>query len=118
MKKYSELTIDIKKSIASAYDLNLPKKKMEEVKSHLAYILPRLHEPNTLINQIKEALAFIHEQEGRTQSWKDWLVKPVLVAIATGLITAPISFYVGITIEKSKAAECEAHTKNKGITNQ
>lgn len=121
-KEYSELTVDVESSIARAYDLNLSSKELSEVKGHLAHILPKLREPNTLIQRIKEALAFVHTQEAKKQSWKDWLGKPVLVALVTALITAPISFYVGLSIESSKAQECQssnsAASTPQGITSQ
>ena len=121
-KEYSELTVDIEHSIARAYDLNLLSKEMSEVKGHLAYILPKLREPNTLIQPIKDALAFIHAQEAKKQSLKDWLGKPVLVALVTALITAPISFYVALSIERSKAQDCQSTTSKsstqQGITSQ
>lgn len=121
-KEYSELTVDIERSIASAYQLNLSSKELSEVKGHLAHILPKLREPNTLIQPIREALAFVHTQEAKNQSLKDWLGKPVLVAIATALITAPVSFFVGLSIESSKAQECQvansAAGTPQGITSQ
>lgn len=116
-KEYSELTLDIERSISSAYDLNLSSKELSEVKAHLAYILPKLRKPHTLIQPIKDALAFVHVQEAKKQSWKDWLVKPVLVALVTALITAPISFYVGLSIERSKAQECQS-ANSAGSTQQ
>lgn len=121
-KEYSELTVDVERSIARAYDLNLSSKELSEVKGHLAHILPKLRDPNTLIQPIKDALAFIHTQEAKKQSWKDWLGKPVLVALVTALITAPLSFYVGLSIERSKAQECQSSNSvgstPQGITNQ
>ncbi|MBP8812262.1 MAG: hypothetical protein KBE25_03170 [Laribacter sp.] len=121
-KEYSKLTVDIEQSIARAYDLNLSSKDRSEVKGHLAHILPKLRAPNTLIQPIKEALAFVHMQEAKNQSWKDWLGKPVLVALVTALITAPVSFYVGLSIKSSKAQECQASNSAastpQGITSQ
>ncbi len=53
-----------------------------------------------------------------SSSWKDWLGKPILVAFVTTLVTAPISFYVGLSIEKSKASDCQTATVvGQGITN-
>ena len=107
-KEYSELIVDINQSIAEAYNTSLSQKKRDQVKAHLACILPKLSEPNTLIAPIKDALHFISHQEAKTLSWKDWLVKPVLVALVTAILTAPVAFYVGMAIEKSKASDCEA----------
>ena len=119
-KEYSELAVDIERSIASAYNLDLSSKDIREVKGHLAYILPKLREPNALIQPIKDALSFIHTQEVKNQSWKDWLGKPVLVALVTALITAPVSFYVGLSIERSKSPDCQSASDSvqKNITSQ
>ena len=121
-KEYSELTVDIERSIARAYNLDLSSKELSEVKGHLAHILPKLHEPNTLIQSIKVALAFVETQEAKKQSWKDWLGKPVLAALVTALITSPVSFYVGLSIERSKAQECQSSNSAagtpQGITSQ
>ena len=106
--KYSELTVDVERCIANAYDLNISPKKMAEIKGHLAYILPKLREPNALINPIKDALAFIHAQESRQKSWKDWLGKPVIVGLVVAGITAPVSLCVGISIEKYKNQDCQS----------
>ena len=76
-----------------------------------------LHEPNALIQPIKDALAFIHAQEAKKQSLKDWLGKPVLVALVTALITTPISFYAALSIERSKAQDCQP-TASKSSTQQ
>ena len=117
---YSELTTDIEHSIARAHDINLSPKELKEVKGHLAHILPKLREPNALIQPIKDALRFIHAQEAKKQPWKDWLGKPVIVAFVTTLTTAPISFYVGFSIEKLKSQECQpfnsASSTPQGIT--
>lgn len=121
-KEFSELTVDVERSIASAYNLDISSKEMREVKGHLTYILPKLREPNTLIQPIKDALAFIHTQEVKSQSWKDWLGKPVLAALATALITAPVSFYVGLSIERSKSSDCQfvsaTDRAQQGLTSQ
>lgn len=106
-KSYSELTVDIQNSIAKAYDLSLSKREIAEVKAHLAYILPKLGDPNALNQPVKDAIAFIHQQESKNQSWKDWLAKPILIATITAVITAPISIFVGITIERAKLEKCE-----------
>ena len=121
---YSELTVDIQNSIARAYDPNISKQEIAEVKAHLAYILPKLGEPNSLNQPVKDAIAFIHQQESKNQSWKDWLGKPILVATITAVITAPISIFVGISIEKSKLEKCDQATSagntegSKGITSR
>ena len=88
-KEYSELTVDIERSIASAYEDTLSAKDMSEVKGHLAHILKKITEPHALIQPMKDALTFIQGQELKKQSWKDWLGKPVLAAFVTALITAP-----------------------------
>ena len=120
-RKYSELTSDVERSIQRAYDLSLSSNDMNEVKGHLAYMLAKLREPNTLVQPVKDALAFVHTQEMKNQSWREWLVKPVLVALVTALITAPVSFYVGST-DRTKVPDCQPNTTTistqPGITSQ
>lgn len=59
----SELTTDVENSIAKAYDASLSPKEEEKTRDHLAFILPRLKEPNILIEPVRMALLTI---QGRT----------------------------------------------------
>jgi hypothetical protein len=105
---YSELTADIEASIKKAYDSSLGKVEQEEIRAHLSYILTRLKDPNALIEPVKNALSIIEARQRSQPSWKEWLIRPVVVGVITLAVTAPISFYVGIEVEKYKSSpDCE-----------
>lgn len=105
---YSELTADIEADIKKAYDASLGKVEQERIRAHLSYILTRLQEPNSLIEPIKHSLSIIEARQRSQPSWKEWLIRPVVVGIITLAVTAPISIYIGIEIEKRKSSpDCE-----------
>ena len=90
----SELTKDIEASISLAHDSGQPKKTQKQVREHLAYILPKLTEPNALIQPIKMALAAIEQRENR----KSWFEKPIGVvslSVLAGLLVAFVAFKAG-----------------------
>lgn len=91
MNSRSELTIDIEASIAKAYDSKLPSCEQKAIREHLSFILPKLKEPNTLIEPIKQALAAI-------DSRKSWYEKPLgvlAISIVGAIIASGIIFKLG-----------------------
>lgn len=91
MDTRSELTVDIEESIASAYNPSLTYKERKQVQTHLTYILPKLKEPNSLIDPVKGALTQITQH-------RPWHEKPIgilLIAIVGAVISAGIVFILG-----------------------
>lgn len=79
----SELTVDIDESITKAYNSTLPSSEQKLVHEHLVFILPKLTEPNTLIEPIRSALSAM-------DSRKQWHEKPIGI-LAIGIIVAVIA---------------------------
>jgi len=94
MDTRSELTTDVEASIAKAYDTALPAKGQEAVRKHLAYILPKLREPNTLIAAIQAALVAL---QGRVpaKSWHDHSAAKVIGGIVLALLIAGLTKLLG-----------------------
>lgn len=91
MNTRSELTVDIEASISKAYASKLLSHEQKEVREHLSFILPKLKEPNTLIEPIKQALTAI-------DSRKSWFEKPLgilVISIVGTIIAAGVIFKFG-----------------------
>lgn len=87
----SELTVDIEASIAKAYISELPSRELKEIRDHLSFILPKLKDPNSLIEPIKQALSAM-------DSRKKWFEKPLgilLIGIIVTIISGGIIFKLG-----------------------
>lgn len=94
MDTKSELTVDVEASIAKAYNTALPMKEQEAVREHLAYILPKLRGPNTLIEQIRAALGAL---QSRTpgKPWHEHVVVRVMGGIVLALVIAGLTKLLG-----------------------
>ncbi|MCX7219649.1 MAG: hypothetical protein NTY70_12150 [Burkholderiales bacterium] len=96
MNTQSELTVDVEASIAKAYDTGLPKSEQQKVREHLAFILPKLLEPNTLIAPTRAALVAMQSRSKMKPCYES-PAGVIILTIAGGLIVAYLSKYFGLT---------------------
>jgi hypothetical protein len=95
MDTRSELTVDVEASIAKAYDTALSAKEQEAVRQHLAYMLPKLRDPNTLIAPIQAALVALQSRVPAKQ-WHDHLMAKVIGGIVFALVIAGLTKLLGL----------------------
>jgi hypothetical protein len=95
MDGYSELTVDVEASINKAYDAGLPVAEQLKVRRHLARILTKLREPNSLIEPIKAALATMSARELKKLPWFQRPFGVLFLAILGSVIAAGIAKYFG-----------------------
>lgn len=81
----SHLTVDIRASIARAYDSKISRRDRELTRQHLAYMLTQYTEPNTLIAPTLAAIQVIDQRHPAS----GWHTRPA------GLIA--IGIFVGVT---------------------
>jgi hypothetical protein len=90
----SELTVDVEASIAKAYDTALPTQEQESVRRHLAFILPKSKEPNTLIAPVQAALMAIQSRPVVKQ-WHEHAVAKVIGGVLLALVIAGLTKLLG-----------------------
>lgn len=91
MDTRSELIVDVDVSINKAYDSSLTAAEQKAVREHLAYILPKLREPNTQIEPIKAALGVLDARVGKPLPWFQRPVGVVVLAVIGSVIAAGIA---------------------------
>lgn len=94
MDTRSELTVDVEASISKAYDVSLPTKEQELVRSHLAYMLPKLREPNSLIVPVQNALVAM-QGRGSGKKIHEHLVVRIIGSLVFALVVAGIVKLLG-----------------------
>jgi hypothetical protein len=81
-------------SIAKAYDTALPAQEQEAVRRHLAFILPKLKEPNTLIAPVQAALMAVQSRPVVKQL-HEHAVARVIGAVLLALVIAGLTKLLG-----------------------
>ena len=94
MNEKSELTVDVEASIAKAYDTALPAQEQESVRRHLAFILPKLKEPNTFIAPVQAALMAIQRRPVIKQ-WHEQTAAKVIGGVLLALVIAGLTKLLG-----------------------
>lgn len=94
MDTKSLLTVDVEASISKAYDASLPAKVQEQICAHLAYILRKLKEPNSLIEPVRAALVVMQGRALKKQ-WHDNPVVRSVGAILLALLIAGLTKLLG-----------------------
>lgn len=93
MNTKSELTVDVEASIAMAYDTALSAKEQEQIRQHLSFILPKLKEPNTLIEPVRAALLAMQNRTAQKPLYAR--VGAIVWVLVSGLIIAGITKLLG-----------------------
>ena len=94
LNEKSELEDDIRASIAKAYDTALPAHEQESVRRHLAFILPKLKEPNTYIAPVQAALMAIQSRPVVKQ-WHEHAAARVIGGVLLALVIAGLTKLLG-----------------------
>ncbi|RFP13293.1 hypothetical protein D0T25_23905 [Duganella sp. BJB488] len=89
----SDRTIDITASITRTYLPHTTAREKKLLRKHLAFILPKLTEPNTLIEPVRQALEVLRLHEG-IGSWIRRHTSVLPVTIVAGLIITVLGAYI------------------------
>lgn len=93
--------LDIKNvdaDIKLAYDSGLSKKEQRLLLQRLVFIRSKSSDPCNYLDRLVESILVVEERLSRAPSAKDWLAKPLLVALLTAVVTVPATFYLTKTL--------------------
>ncbi len=74
-----------------AYDSELSVRDKKAVREHLSFILPKLKEPNSLIDPVKQALSVMNSRK----AWYETPLGIIVISVVGAIIAGGIIFKLG-----------------------